>query len=389
MQKISKKSPRVSTVMFVDYRPAELCIKSQWLVVFYAKNPITHEMERFRLSVPAIKSRIERIKQGKRIVLEVNNKLSGGWLPYYDNTESSDFKTFAYCADKFLEITTKDVANGSKRPDTLKSYRSGIAMVRKYILDNKLKIHLMLELNKPFVMNYLDWMFYERKVSAATYNNHVVFLGLFFSFCIDRGFAKQNFAFGIKKKKKEEKKRKVLPQEVKDKLKTLATEQPEYYTLCMMTYFCFIRNTETTKLKVSNVNLARNYITVPGDSSKNKKTANITIPENYKPLLAKQIAGAKPDDYIFSSNNFKAGKNQLGTKKIYDTWCKFKKNKKVGNEFQFYSLKDTGITDLMNTGIATIKVRDQTRHFDIKITETYMSRNQECDDVVKNAIFDF
>lgn len=389
MQNLQKKSSHVSVHPFIDYRPAELVIKTQWLVVFYAKNPITKTLERFRLCVPALKSKAERLKHGKKIVLEVNKKLDSGWLPYYDNTDASDFKTFAYCCDKFLEITAKDVANGSKRADTNKSYKSGISMLKKFISEKKLNVHLMLEINKPFIMNYLDWIFYERKVSGTTHNNHVVFLGVFFSFCVDRGFCKQNFAIGIKKKKKEEKKRKVFPNSIKSKLKDYGTNNTEYYTLCMMTYYCFIRNTELTKLRVMDVNLQNNYITVLGATSKNKKTANITIPENYKMLIKKHIENAKPTDYIFSGDNFKPGSIQLGTKKIYDTWCKFKKIKNIPNEYQFYSLKDTGITDLTSSGVALIKVRDQARHFDIKITETYMSRNQNCDDFVRNANVNF
>ncbi len=389
MQNSQKKHPQINSVSFIDYRPAELCVKSQWLVVFYAKNPVTKLMERHRVCVPVLKSKTERIKYGKMIVLDINRKLHEGWLPYYDNADANDYKTFTYCTDKFLEIIEKDVANGTKRNDTLKSYKSGISMLKKYLADNNVKINLMLDINKPFVMNYLDWMFYTRKVSATTYNNHIVFLGLFFSFCVDRGFIKQNFAVGIPKKKKETKKRVVFTDDVKEKLKTMIIDQPEFFTLCMTTYFCFVRNTEITKLKVADINLKGNYITILGENAKNGKTQNVTIPENFKPLIENHIKDAKVDDYLFSANGFKTGKIQVGTKKIYDNWIKFKKTQQISKEFQFYSLKDTGITDLMNTGIATIKVRDQARHFDIKITETYMARNQNCDDVVRNADFNF
>ena len=53
----------------------------------------------------------------------------------------------------------------------------------------------------------------------------------------------------------------------------------------MATYYCFIRSTELTKLKVSDVNLSENFITVSANNSKNKKTQNVTIPNNYKELI--------------------------------------------------------------------------------------------------------
>ena len=45
--------------------------------------------------------------------------------------------------------------------------------------------------------------------------------------------------------------------------------------------------------------------------------------------------------------------------------------------------------DLLNSGIPSIKVRDQARHYDIKQTEAYTTRNLIADDTIKGAKFDF
>ena len=144
-----------------------------------------------------------------------------------------------------------------------------------------------------------------------------------------------------------------------------------------------------TKLKVEAVNLNENYITIDASISKNGKTENVTIPNAYLPILKKHIANAKFDDFLFSANNFKPGVKQLNPKKISDDWTKFRKQKDIPNIYQFYSLKDTGITDLLNSGIPAIKVRDQARHHDLKITESYTARNQNCDESVRNSNVNF
>lgn len=79
----------------------------------------------------------------------------------------------------------------------------------------------------------------------------------------------------------------------------------------------------------------------------------------------------------------------MNPKKISDTWEKYRKQLNIGREFQFYSLKDTGITDLLNAGVPALKVRNQARHSDIKITEKYTSRNKQSDEVVQNSNFFF
>lgn len=389
MQKIENLTTRTKGIIaFVDFKPAELKKNSRWEVVYYAKHPVKQEFERFRVSVPPNKSFTERNKFGKTIVLEINKKLESGWLPYYSQTSSKEFKTFEYCKNLFLEQTTTEVASGLKRIDTIRTYTSNLKMITKYCIDNKIKLNLMFDFNNSFVVNYLDWIYYERKNSERTYNNHLRFIGTFINFCINHGWLKENFSATIKKKREGQKKREILTEIEKQKLKEFCACNPEYFTACMLTYFCFIRRTELTKLKVSDVNLDCNYITIDEKISKNHKTENVTIPHEYKNLIEKHIATAKKNDYIFSKD-FKAGSESIEPKKVSDVWQKFRKEKNVDSKYQFYSLKDTGITDLLNSGIAAIKVRDQARHHDLRITESYTSRNKTCDDFVRISKFNF
>jgi len=382
MQKNQKSTSHAKA--FIDYKPAELKIGTQWLIVYYAKNPISLKMERFRISVPVLKNKTERIKYAKKIILELNKKLDNGWLPYYSEVSSNEFKSFKFCTSQFLEQTKKEVEKGTKRSDTLRAYTSYLSMIDKYILEKNIKINLILEFNQAFVVNYLDWIFFERKNSPRTYNNHLGFIGGFIYYCNSRGWLSNNFITSIPKKRNEPKKRQILSITIKNKIRELEHENFNYYVLCMATYFCFLRRTELTKLKVDAVNLNGNYITIDEKISKNRKTENVTIPSAFFDLLKKHLENCKADDYLFSEN-FSPGRKLLNPKKISDEWERFRKRNDIANEFQFYSLKDTGITDLLNAGVPAIKVRDQARHHDLKITESYTYRNNTFDEVVKNA----
>ena len=102
-------------------------------------------------------------------------------------------------------------------------------------------------------------------------------------------------------------------------------------------------------------------------------------------LLKKHIDNTNPNDYLFSVKDFKPGVKQVTPKKISDNWVKFRTLKKIPIQYQLYSLKDTGITDLLISGVPAIKVRDQARHHDLKITESYTPRNKVADDFVRNS----
>ena len=123
--------------------------------------------------------------------------------------------------------------------------------------------------------------------------------------------------------------------------------------------------------------------------SKNKKSEDITIPNDLLELLKIHIGKADFNDYLFSNNEFKTGLKIIRPDRITSVWSSMRKKLKVDVVYQLYSLKDTGITELLNSGIAAIKVRDQARHHDLKITESYTSRNKGADNIVQNTNFNF
>jgi site-specific recombinase, phage integrase family len=377
-------------IIYVDYKPAELQKgkNDEWRVVFYAKVPAKNEFKRFRKRVPPISSTREREKYAKKMIATINQKLDSGWSPFYEDTNVK-YKSLDYCADLFIKMQEKEIADGVKRPDTVRSYKSFLAGFKKYITDKKLPIKFLIELDTYTIQNFLDYIYIEKNNTPRTYNNYLRFLNTFFIWCKTKNFINTNPAESIRAKAKTQKKREVLTPTAKEKVKLLRETNFHYYVLCMLTYYCFIRRTEITKLKVSDVHLRQGYILIDGENSKNRKTESVTIPDAFLPDLALHLSKANNSDYLFSQNNYKAGSKPIPPKKISDEWAKFRNANKLDSKFQFYSLKDTGITDLLNTGIPAIKVRDQARHHDLKITESYTARNKFADDMVKNASFAF
>ena len=102
MPNSQKSLPRNKSIAFVDYKPAELRINKDWLIVYYAKNPVTGKLECQRLRVPVINNKTERLKQDKKIVLEINNKLVAGWSPFLEET-GKNYKTFKEVINAFLK----------------------------------------------------------------------------------------------------------------------------------------------------------------------------------------------------------------------------------------------------------------------------------------------
>ena len=386
MKNITKKSS--NKLIFVDYRPAELKINKAWYIEYYVKSPSTDKLVRFRNRVPQIKTKRARELYAKKMIEAINIKLYNGWSPWYENP-NNNYKLISDAFELYINKLKKEMSDGIKRPDTLRAYTSFVSNVQRYIDEKQLAIKYLVEIDFRFVSGFLDYIYYEKNNSPATYNNYLAYFKAFLEWAKAKDYIKQNATDNIKNKPKIQKKREPLTQEVKACIKELKNTDFHFFVACMLTYFCLIRRTELTKLKVTDIRLIESRIILDGSITKNRKTDSVTIPDVFLPILAQHLQYAKNSDYLFSTDNFKPGRKQLTPKKILDTWAKYRNLYGFDSKFQFYSLKDTGIMDLLNSGIPSIKVRDQARHYDIKQTESYTTRNLIADDIIRRAKVDF
>lgn len=378
--------------LFYDFIPAELkqTQSDDWRVVFYCKIPGKEKLKRFRRRVPKLKCRTDRRKLAKQMCLRINADLQAGWSPFYEEMPKNNFQPFVKVLEQYLNQADRKFQDGIIRKDSFRAYTSYINNIKAYLKhENKMNM-IAAEFDRTFVIDFLDHIYFERKRTARTANNYLSFLSQLAVFMVDRNLIPVNPAEKIGKRKETKKKRKPLPEWLRrDIIEYWKERNPAYLTLCMLTYFCFIRRTELTKLRVKFVNLSSATIFIPGDASKNGIDGTVTIPKALRSMLANHLKDAKADQYLFSADEFKPGYSALQPKNISDEWAKMRKRLKVDSKYQFYSLKDTGITNLLLLGVAAKKVRDQARHHDIRITEAYVARNESADNELKSIDFQF
>ena len=383
---VSKKTETTNKISaFVDFIPAELRQNKDWIIIYYAKNPVNQLLERQRIRVPKIKSNSDRLQFARKMVLDINAKLLTGWSPFF-NESGKNYKSWNDAVNDFEKYIQKQFKDNILRKDTVRTYSSNLNLLKQFIFEKKMKITFALQINKTFCIHYLDWIYMDRENSARTRNNHLIFIRLFTNYLVGRGILAENPTIGIKNLPKTQKKRIYIPIDVRLKIQIeLETWNSGFYCLCNTIYYCFIRNTELGKLKVKFIDLEKNIIFIPKEISKNKKDESVTIPNDLKIILKKHIVNAKDDDFLFSSNDFYPGAKQFPVRKIQNYWDRLHKKIYFKKEYQFYSFKDTGITDLFLAGLPSIKIRNQARHSSVQITELYTPKNMNCDDIIKNA----
>ena len=374
-----KNNKQSSIIPMVAFKPATLRIGTDWLIVYYAKDTQSDKLVRFRNRVPKMSNKKERLRFAQKMIDTLNEQLYSGWSPYMGNL--TEVKTIDYCFDYYLKTLSKELSDGVKRKSTYNNYKYFITSFTEYLSIYQKNVKFISDISTLICDHFLDRIYIEKEKSARTYNFYLMCMRTFFNFCLSKGFIKESPVKNTKTKSIKEKTRVVLNEKEKAKLALLKEENFHFYVFCMTTYYCFIRPNELKKLKVENVNIEKNYITIPSSISKNRKTENVTIPNIFIEELKEHIGKASKDLFLFGKK-FVPGKQAVTN--LFYHWENVRKKYGFRKEVQFYSLKDTGITDMLNAGVPAIKVRDQARHSDLKITEIYTARNNSADETVKN-----
>ena len=370
------------------YTPPVLHTGKDWYIDFYAFNPLYGNMRRKKIKLNYITSVKERRQYAKDYMNRLSEKLATGWNPWIEQENGNAYLLFKDVTDKYRGFLAKMQKEGIYRPETIKSYSSYLHNLELFNLSKKVPITYIYQFDKDFCVLLLDEIYIERDNTAYTRDNYLGFLKSFSTYCINHNFISKNPTEGISSlgKKSKKKKRTVITQEDLSKLTNYLQQKKPYFLLaCYILYYCFIRPGEMSRLKLSNINLAKQTIFVPDDISKNRRDGTITLPAKVIHLMIDLHIFDNPTHYYLFSDKFKPGEKRRTEKQFRDYWATYvRKALKFSDNYKFYSLKDTGITNMLRH-YDTLSVRDQARHGSILMTDTYTPHDiQEANNLIKN-----
>lgn len=219
---------------------------------------------------------------------------------------------------------------------------------------------------------FLEWLFIDRGVVHRTHNNYRTWCR---SFC--RWLKQQHYIIGdplhdVPPLKEPPKFRQPLPPQVLAQVRSYLCNHNKHFLLAvMMEYYCFIRPDELSNIRVGDIDAKAHTIYVRAEISKNCKAEMVGINRTILSLMRElHTLRASKDWYIFS-HRCKPGEMKMDSRMFRDRWSRLRKRLNLPKEFQFYSLKDSGIRDLANS-VGIVIARDQARHSSIAVTNKYL-----------------
>mgnify|MGYP000234248685 CR=1 FL=1 len=203
-------------------------------------------------------------------------------------------------------------------------------------------------------------------------NNYRGWLSSIAAFFIERQYISSNPATAIKKVPEQKKKRQPLTVDMLHRLRAYLEPRDKVYLLaCMMEYYTMIRPTELVNLRINDISLQEQSIFVAAEYSKNKRDGKVGINDDIIRLMLDVDLFSKPGTYYIFGRNMRPSQLKASSEIFRREWQKLRKALRWGDEYQFYSLKDSGIRDLANAEGIVI-ARDQARHTDISTTNRYL-----------------
>ena len=309
----------------------------------------------------------------KKLCSEINAKLASGWNPFLEQECSKGFTKMIDALHTFKAEKNKEL-----REDSTRSYNSYIKTMEEWLTKRSESNILSLSFSKQHALDLLTDIYLNQKVSNRTYNNYLKFYRTLFNWMVEREYCKVNHFAKLTKKKNEEKRREIIPADIRTKIENhLRTKDHPFLCIALLCYGCLIRPKEILYLKPNDFLMKDQIVRIPANVAKNGKSRNVAMPDYVaKELLQLGLDKIPTDRYVFS-DNFRPGKVLKTSRDVGRYWQGLRKTLDLPQNISFYSLKDSGITDLLDAGVPAKVVQHHADHSSIEMTEKYSHKNFE------------
>lgn len=352
---------------------------SECYVALSAFDPSRGKMCIKKIMLGHIKGKRAQRTYGEALIKRLTEKLMEGWNPWLEIVQPLEYTSFEDACDRYEDLLLRMVAEHNMREESVVSYTSRIRVLRSWVKKGKINLFYTYQFNRTLVGQFLDYIFIDRNNTLRTRNNYLSWLKTFSKFLLERGYISTNptDGFSCVKRSRVLKNRDVIPDKILAVIRDWLLAHNRHYLLaCYMLHYLFVRPREMSYLKVGDFNVERKTLFLHGTTTKNHDDALLTVPDHVLKLMIELHVFDSPGSYYLFSDGFKPGQERRSEKAFRDYWHHHVRTKLGFTErYKFYSLKDTGITNMLKANTDILTVRDQARHSSILITDMYTPKD--------------
>jgi len=351
----------------VNFKPAQYYKGKECYVAYHVVNPFTKQWVRKKIKVNHIHKPSERQRYASMLVYTINEKLYDGWNPFLDDIGGSGCPSLRVAVEEFVSLKAK-----SLRPDSMRCYRSWADSFLTWLDEHGLSDDYVALFSRENAVRYMRYLELRGMVSK-TYNNYLTFMSTLFLYFVKREYIRDNPFDRIDRKRVESKVRNIIPSDVRHLIFDYFNDHcPTYIYLMILCYRYLIRPKEALMIRVGFIDFAEGLVTLPPDITKNHRWRTVALGDDVMSYF-RTLSVFDSDFYVFSSR-YLPGTRLLTTRETGKTWAVMRNDLNLPSNFQFYSLKDTGITEMLESGMPSKMVKDLADHSSLEITERYLHK---------------
>lgn len=366
-----------------EYREPVLVWGKDALVSFYAFDPEKGRLQRKRIKLnrelKKIKGKRAQREYAEGVCQRIREELEGGYNPWISQSNNLVYTRWDDACDQYKRYLEKQMAQHNMREESVTSYMSYQRVMMRWVSEQKRNLHYAYQFDKRLVDAFLDYIYLDKDNSIQTRNNYLSWIKTFAKWLLQKSMIESDPTEGIPKLRKKDKgkNRDVIPDDTLRQISSYLMEENRHYLLaCYLLHYLFVRPHELALLKISDFNLHDKTLHIHWDVAKNWQDAVVTLPMHVINLMLDLDIFKSPGSYYLFSNDFKPGADFRSEKAFRDYWIRHvRKSLGFSDRYKFYSLKDTGITNMLRANTDVLSVRDQARHSSILITDIYTPKD--------------
>lgn len=269
-------------------------------------------------------------------------------------------------ADKFVYEKSKEL-----RPDTIRSYESWCKIFCEW-LDGR-GVKYVGELSRSLCADFMFYCSDVRGVSNTSWNNYLKYGKVFMSWCVEMGLMDVNWFEGMRRKIVGEKKRVLIPREERVRFVEWCDRSNwrGFAVVGMLVYGSLIRPKEIRKIRVGDVNLDEGYIMIDGGVAKNRRSRMAVISVEVSERLREMRLERYPRSWFLFGSHLVPAECEAGRGCFIDLWSRVRDELGWSDRYKLYSLRDTGISEMLESGIPSVDVMKLADHSSLEITSVY------------------
>lgn len=307
-----------------------------------------------------------------QIIANIYNNVMTGWNPWIAEPVVRQNVALSKIIERYKIYINNILKKNILKKKTFVDYSSRLKAFLEYLNETNRNNLYAYEVNRTFAIDFLDYILLDRDVSARTRNNYRTWFSTLCSWMIDKQYITDNPCSSISNLPEHSKFRDALtPADLHTLSSYLLKHDKRFYLAVMMEYYTFIRPTELSNIKLSDISIEQQTIYVSSAISKNRRDGMVALNDKLiKLMIELDVFNHTNSSYLFGKD-FIPSEHKADSRIFRDHFVTVRRALDFPDTYQFYSLKDSGIRDLANAeGI--VVARDQARHTDIAVTNKYL-----------------